>query len=143
MQIRNARAGDLIRLLELYAQLGPNPIPAEPPQALWEKILAQPNHYILLAEENGRVVSTCTLTIILNLTHAGKPYALVENVVTDKAFRGRGFASACLARARELAAQAGCYKIMLLTGSKKEQTLRFYENAGYTRGEKTAFLCRL
>lgn len=140
MQIRPACAGDLARLLELYAQLGDNPLPAELPHALWTQILAQPNHFILLAEENGHVVSTCALTIILNLTHGGRPYALAENVVTDAAFRGHGFATACLAKAREIAEAAGCYKIMLLTGSKKKETLRFYENAGYTRGSKTAFV---
>ena len=58
-------------------------------------------------------------------------------------FRGRGYASACLDYARQLAEQADCYKIMLLTGSKKPETLRFYEKAGYNRGEKTAFIQRL
>ena len=28
----------------------------------------------------------------------------------------------------------------LLTGSKKESTLMFYENAGYNRKDKTAFI---
>ena len=32
------------------------------------------------------------------------------------------------------------YKMMLLTGSKKESTLRFYENAGYNSSDKTAFI---
>lgn len=29
---------------------------------------------------------------------------------------------------------------MLLTGSKKESTLKFYEQAGYNRNDKTAFI---
>jgi hypothetical protein len=32
------------------------------------------------------------------------------------------------------------YKIMLMTGSKKESTLSFYEKAGYNRSDKTAFI---
>jgi hypothetical protein len=33
-----------------------------------------------------------------------------------------------------------CYKIMLLTGSKKKETLNFYGNAGYNSTDKTAFI---
>lgn len=140
MEIKKAEFDDLTQILALYAQLGKNPIPPVLPTALWAQILAQPNHHILAAWEDGRIVSSCTLSIIFNLTHGGRPYALIENVVTDKDFRGRGLATACLARAREIAEAAGCYKIMLLTGSKKEETLRFYEKAGYNRGDKTAFV---
>jgi len=48
--------------------------------------------------------------------------------------------SACLERAKQIAVGEGCYKMMLLTGSKEESTLRFYEAAGYNRKDKTAFI---
>ena len=60
--------------------------------------------------------------------------------MTDEAYRGRGLATACLDYAKELAIKKNCYKLMLLTGSKKESTLRFYERAGYNRNDKTAFI---
>lgn len=93
-----------------------------------------------MAEDGGEPVSTCTVAVIPNLTHGGKPYALVENVVTGAAHRGRGLASACLGEAEALARAAGCCKIMLMTGSREEKTLRFYERAGYNRGIKTGFV---
>ena len=68
------------------------------------------------------------------------PYALVENVVTRRDYRGQGCGSAVLEAAKNLAAECGCYKIMLMTGSKKESTLRFYERAGYRKTDKTAFV---
>jgi Acetyltransferase (GNAT) family. len=80
------------------------------------------------------------LVIIPNLTHGQRPYALIENVITDEAHRNRGIATACLNAAREIALQHRCYKIMLMTGSKKDSTLRFYRKAGYNSEDKTAFI---
>ena len=42
--------------------------------------------------------------------------------------------------ARDIAAEAGCYKLMLLTGAKDEATLNFYRRAGYNSADKTAFI---
>ena len=78
--------------------------------------------------------------IVPNLTHGLRPYALIENVVTHADYRGRGLASACLSYAKEIAVRENCYKMMLLTGSREESTLRFYERAGYNRTDKTAFI---
>ena len=37
-------------------------------------------------------------------------------------------------------ARAAGYKLMLMTGSREENTLRFYERAGYNRTDKTGFV---
>ena len=55
-------------------------------------------------------------------------------------YRGKGYASECLDFAKKIATEENCYKMMLLTGSKKESTLKFYENAGYNSSDKTAFI---
>ena len=140
--IRESKADDLQGLLELYTQLHDNPVPAldEAVTALWADILRDVNNRIIVAEEDGKIVSSCTLLVVPNLTHGQRPYAVIENVVTDAAYRQRGLATACLDYARALAVQRRCYKIMLMTGSKQESTLRFYERAGYNRTDKTAFI---
>lgn len=74
------------------------------------------------------------------LTHNQQPYAFVENVITDVEYRNKGLATQCLNYAKELALRENCYKIMLLTGTKKESTLNFYEKAGYNSNDKTAFI---
>lgn len=58
---------------------------------------------------------------------------MVENVVTHLSHRGKGFATACLDYARKLAEKQRCYKLMLMTGSKQESTLRFYREARLPR----------
>jgi len=140
--IREAKMQDFDDLMTLYMQLHGNPFPEKDSAVmqLWERLVADPAYHIIVAEEDGRVVSSCVCVVIPNLTHAQRPYAYVENVVTDEAYRKRGLATACLQRAREIAQEAQCYKIMLMTGSKKESTLHFYEQAGYNRKDKTAMI---
>lgn len=140
--VRKITESDLTGLFELYTQLHGNPIPENTAElsALCRKILDDENHHIIVAEEDGKIVSSCVCVIVPNLTHGQRPYALIENVVTDEAYRRRGLATACLDFARKIAVNANCYKMMLLTGSKEESTLRFYEKAGYNRNDKTAFI---
>lgn len=140
--IRELTESDFDGLMQLYTHLHDNPIPEknEKVLALWQRILKDKDHHIIVAVENDRIVSSCVCVIIPNLTHAQQPYALIENVVTDPQYRGKGLATACLNYAREIAKKNDCYKLMLLTGSKQESTLNFYERAGYNRKDKTAFI---
>lgn len=140
--VREITEIDFTGLFELYTQLHGNLIPENTAElsALCRKILDDENHHIIVAEEDGKIVSSCVCVIVPNLTHGQRPYALIENVVTDEAYRRRGLATACLDFARKIAVNANCYKMMLLTGSKEESTLRFYEKAGYNRNDKTAFI---
>lgn len=140
--IREITNADFDGLMTLYMQLHGNPFPEKSDEvmALWEGILADPSHHIIVAEEDEKIVSSCVCVIIPNLTHGQRPYAFIENVVTDEAYRKRGLATACLDFAKEIAQKENCYKMMLLTGSKSESTLNFYERAGYNRNDKTAFI---
>ncbi len=140
--IREITENDFIGLMSLYTQLHNNPMPeqTEDLMMLWKRILDDKDHHIIVAEEDGIIVSSCVCVIIPNLTHNQQPYAFVENVITDAKYRHKGFATACLEYAKEIALKEHCYKLMLLTGSKEESTLHFYRNAGYNSEDKTAFI---
>ena len=107
--IRKAKEKDLRGVLTLYTQLGNNPFPQNLEEVLpvWHQILAQPGHFVVVAETEGKLVGSCVCQIIPNLTHGMRPYAVIENVVTDEAFRRQGIATACLHFAREGARTAG------------------------------------
>ena len=140
--IRETTKDDLDGLLKLYMQLHNNPLPQKTPELLhiWDALCEDKNHHIIVAEENGEIVSSCVCVIVLNLTHGQRPYALIENVITDTAHRNKGLATNCLNYAKEIAKRENCYKMMLLTGSKEETTLNFYRKAGYNSNDKTAFI---
>ncbi|MCM1182434.1 MAG: GNAT family N-acetyltransferase [Roseburia sp.] len=141
-RVREIEDSDFDGLMKLYMQLHDNPFPEKTPEllALWQRILQDENHHIIVAETEGALASSCVCVIIPNLTHHQQPYAFVENVVTAEQFRNQGMATACLNYAKELAKRENCYKLMLLTGSKKESTLSFYRKAGYNSEDKTAFI---
>lgn len=46
----------------------------------------------------------------------------------------------CLHYAKVISLKENGYKMMLLTGSKKERTLDFYRKAGCNSDDKTAFI---
>lgn len=140
--IREAVKDDLNGLLTLYMQLHDNPFPDidDRINSIWDSIISDPNHHIIVAEEDGMIVSSCVCVIIPNLTRGQRPYAFIENVITDEKWRKKGLATACLNYARDIAVNENCYKMMLLTGSKEKSTLDFYERAGYNKNDKTAFI---
>jgi len=142
--IRPLHRDDLPDLMGLYALFHPEenaPHPKDPSvQKTWEAILADPKLRYYGFDAEGKIVSTCTLTLIPNLNRGLRPYGLIENVITAPAFRKRGLATQVLRHALNEAWREGCYKVMLLTGSKQEETLRFYEKSGFQRNVKTGFV---
>lgn len=140
--IREAKNEDLKELLELYLDLHEESIP-EPSDCLsgtWEQILEDQNHHLIVNEIDGKIVSSCVCVIIPNLTRNVRPYAFLENIVTHKDYRGQGLASECLEYAKQIAKDCNCYKMMLMTGSRKKETLDFYKKCGYNSTDKTAFI---
>ena len=145
LTIRQATPCDAAALHELYTRHLTQSPPGEPQDlsqwsALLEALAADSGYHLLVGELDGQVVSSVTVLVIQNLTHNLRPYAVIENVVTHGDFRNRGFASVLMDKASEIARDSGCYKIMLLTGSKLESTLRFYERCGFNQNDKTAFI---
>lgn len=140
--VREAVKEDLDELLHLYLFLHEKDIPeqAQHLQNVWNEIIGDKNHHIIVNVVDEKIVSSCVCVIIPNLTRNVRPYAFIENVVTHLDCRGKGYATECLNYAREIAKNQNCYKMMLLTGSKEQRTLDFYENAGYNSADKTAFI---
>ena len=99
-----------------------------------------PGVTVLMLKAGGVIAATCTLVVIPSLTRSAQPYALIENVVTDAA-RQSGFGRAVMQAAVAAAWAAGCYKTMLVTGSKSPATLRFDAGLGFSQ-TKTGFHMR-
>jgi ribosomal protein S18 acetylase RimI-like enzyme len=141
--VRRAGAADLPAILSLYAQLSPGDLlpDAVAAEATWHRMLSSDMMSVHVAEFEGVVVATCVLIVVPNLTRNQRPFALIENVVSAAALRGRGLGKAVVRAAVAHAFALDCYKVMLMTGRSDPEVLGFYEACGFQR-EKTAFQIR-
>jgi GNAT superfamily N-acetyltransferase len=142
--IRPAMHDDLPELLALYRQLHPDDPTLDPDHAVrtFSSLLASGLMTVVVAALGRSLVSTCVLAIVPNLSRGGRPYGIIENVVTHADHRRTGLGHRVLAHALGIAWDADCYKVSLATGSKQDPTLKFYERAGFARNSKTYFEIR-
>lgn len=142
MKIEIATQTNLEELLGLYAHLHGEALHPDAPevQTAWWQMQNTPGLSTLLAWQGDALVGSCTVAIVPNLTHAARPYALIENVITHPQHRRQGVATALLAYAKQLAQKADCYKLMLLSSLKSEGAAQLYKKAGFTQEDKTAFV---
>jgi N-acetylglutamate synthase-like GNAT family acetyltransferase len=142
--IREAGRDDFEAIMRLYRQLhSRDPILKDgSDRAVFDVILQTSGLTLLVLEAEGDVVATTYLNIIPNITRSASPYAVIENVVVDERLRGTGLGKKIMAATLQTAWDAGCYKAMLLTGSKTAATHAFYRSSGFSPDAKTAYLAK-
>ncbi len=145
MEYREAEAKDLKGILGLYPQLSPENADCPPGRAreTWDEIMGNPRYGYFVAVDGERIVSTCNITLVPNLTHGCRPYAVIENVVTDGAYRNKGIGRKVMEMAIAFAKKAGCYKVMLLSGAHRTGAHGFYESLGFSGDSKKGFIYKM
>lgn len=142
MSVRALLPTDFDDALVLYRHLTRDPVPVSTSFEVFRTVLAHPGTTVFGFEHKGRIISMITLHLLPNMTSGGRPYGLVENVVTDPAYRGVGAGRAVLTAVGDHARAAGAYKVMLLTGSARGAR-GFYEKLGFSDAEKHGMVLRL
>jgi GNAT superfamily N-acetyltransferase len=141
-ELRLLGEADLDGLLRLYRQLslGDVEVARELAVQTWRSIQGDPGLVYLGVFVDGVLVSTCHAVIVPNLTRGCRPYAVIENVVTDEAYQRRGLGALAMRGLLERCWQAGCYKVMLLSGLKRAGAHAFYQALGFDRDAKQGFV---
>jgi GNAT superfamily N-acetyltransferase len=141
---REARSDDFEDVVRLYRQLHPGDPALQDgtDRASFDEILDSPGLHLFVLELNGKVVATTYLNVIPNVTRSAAPYAVVENVVVEESLRGTGLGKKLMEGTLLAAWDAGCYKAMLMTGSRNPATHAFYTACGFLSDAKTAYLAR-
>jgi len=136
--IRRAARDDLPAIVQLLAddRLGAAreaavvPLPASYLTA-FEAIDRDPNHRLVVAEADGRVVGVLQLTLLPYLTYQGSWRALIEGVRVASDRRSEGIGRRLIEWAIDRARDHGCRIVQLTSDKSRHEAVRFYERLGF------------
>jgi len=95
-----------------------------------ELMLVNPLGCLLAAEANGKVVGMCSGQLTVS-TAEGGPAALIEDVVVDKGWRGRGIGRLLMAAVEKWARKNRATRLQLLADRNNTSALGFYEKLNW------------
>ena len=134
---------DMTGILELYKQLNQSNenFTINEINKTWDKI-EKNNIKYFIAKENKRIVGSCYIIIIPNLTYNGKSIGYIENVIIDEKYRRKGIGKEIMRMAIKYAEEEKCYKIVLQSGIGRTEAHKFYESIGFNGETKKAYEMR-
>jgi GNAT superfamily N-acetyltransferase len=132
-EIRRASVDDLLGLLALYAQMHDEAAAdrADGLEEVLQEISEAPHRALLVATLGGDVVGTLDFFVMANLTHGGRPWAGIENLVVDGDHRRQGIGGALMRVAVDLASHTGCYKLQLVSHQRRDAAHMLYSSLGF------------
>ena len=95
---------------------------------IFKKIKSNPEHHIIVAEINGKIIGTTTLLIEPKFIHQGGLVGHIEDVVVDKNFQGKKIGEKIIKYVLEFSKNYGCYKTIL---DCSDNVKPFYEKLGF------------
>lgn len=90
--------------------------------------------FLLVAEntENGDLCGSLLGVAFEDICGDCKPILLVENVVTDEAYRGRGVGRGMFAFIEDWGREKECHYCILVSGLNRTGAHKFYDAIGYS-----------
>ncbi|MCH9634441.1 MAG: hypothetical protein S4CHLAM7_11920 [Chlamydiae bacterium] len=135
---RKAQAADLSILISLLYQdeLGaqrekPNSIFIDKYKEAFQKIDSDPNHYLMVVEQNKKMIGTCHLTLLPSLTYCGSTRMQIEAVRVLEECRNQKVGEWMIKQAITYGQSKGAYIIQLTTNCQRESSIKFYERLGF------------
>jgi len=140
--IRKASASDMDSLVELLKALFSVEEDFIFNESLQRQGLAmmlenEADRCIMVAETDGKVIGICSIQTLISTAEGGK-VGLVEDVVVNPSYRGKGIGRMLLASLEEWAKKKGLKRLQLLADKNNLPALEFYEKMNW---KKTQLIC--
>ena len=95
-----------------------------------ELLLDSKDAIIFVARYNERVVGMCSIQILISTAEGGK-VGLLEDLVVDEKFRGKGIGTKLLLEAERYCKENGLLRLSLLADKDNIKALEFYKSKGW------------
>ncbi len=95
-----------------------------------ERLAANPDVQVLVAEVDGEVVGVAAFQVI-DLLERPDPQCRITALVVDDRYRRRGVAYALLHAIEETALDHGCFRLEVTTQADRADAFAFYRAAGF------------
>ncbi|MGA3247715.1 MAG: GNAT family N-acetyltransferase [Paraburkholderia sp.] len=137
--VRVAQPADAAALHSLYRQLvdDENVHVAE---SQIQKVSEDVRTRLFVCEVDGHAKATVLVSLCTDVMYGDQPFAVVENLVVDKAYRGQGFGFVLLRTVEQFCLSQNCSKMMLLSSATRAEAHRFFERFGFRSDLKKGFL---
>ncbi len=136
--IRKATREDIPQIVQLLSndplgrqrELHQDPLP-EQYYTAFSEIDADKNNYLIVVENDHKIIGTSQLTIITHLTYQGGKRAQIEGVRIDESYRGLGIGKLMIEWSINKARNIGCHIVQLTMDKKRNETIQFYNKLGF------------
>ncbi len=136
IQIREARREELPAIVTLYNLMwagSKTPIAIKTGEGIFERMRANPNQRMYVAEVDGRVVGTFMMIVKDHPATGDARDCVVDNVVVHPRFQGKGIGKQMIRFVTEQGKQSGCARLVIAGGERRDDSHAFYESLGFTR----------
>lgn len=97
----------------------------------FDRLDADPNQYLVVAEHENRTIGTLQLTLIPGLSRRGATRAQIEAMRVHSDLRGSGVGAQLIEWAAAEARRQGCALLQLTSDTTRVDAHRFYERLGF------------
>jgi GNAT superfamily N-acetyltransferase len=101
---------------------------------------SDPNNILVVSKIDGAVIASAFLVICLDVMYGDQPFALVENIVVDPAYRRNGVGAKLMKYIHQICRDKKCTKVLLSSSISRSDAHRFFERNGYRGDLKRAFV---
>lgn len=140
LKVERIEAVDLPQLARLYDQLVEEKTDRERMKEVFIRMNKRDDYYLLGAKTETDLLIGCIMGIVcLDLLKQGLPFMVMENLIVDSKWHGKGAGKLLLAEIESIARKRNCIFIQFCSSSYRRAAHKFYEACGYDLNEVHGF----